>query len=188
MQSGNFAANVFASTSGAVQSAALSPTMQTGTAVSGPKLIPQQNGGLPLPSQFWWQSDPLYSYIYIQSYNYVISQYNNTVTGIPIGNYNTRAKAVYASPIRSIPQNASYNDAYSMALNDGDAIIDLVNKTITSNRRQTVEQQFIDLSIQMLQQMSVRMNQLAVQLGDNMYDSMGSIGTGVQDQSIPTIN
>lgn len=72
LQSGSFTQNTLNATHAAIQTLVTTPT-NAGTPV-GIELIPQQNGGMPLPSESWWVNDPTYRQAYVLSYNQTVGQ------------------------------------------------------------------------------------------------------------------
>jgi len=78
LSSGMLSQQVFEATGGALKTLVSSGTpLQTAAATGtpiGPTLIPQSNGGLPLPSDSWWTNDALYRQAYVIAYNQTVQQ------------------------------------------------------------------------------------------------------------------
>ena len=150
-----------------------SPTVQT-TAVStgtpiGPELIPQQNGGMPLPSDSWWENDPLYRQAYVIAYNQTVGQLAQMLM-------QQKRPAISALP-QSYANSSSPNAAENQASNDGATQLARGGH----DTRWLIEAQ--NNSRLMMQSMTVALNQWLQKLGDRNAGGAGGFATP-PDQSV----
>lgn len=110
LQSGSFTQETFAATKALVNTQSVQTASTAGTPI-GIELIPQENGGMPLPSDSWWINDPTYRQAYVLSYNQTVGQLAQIIML-------QKRPAISTMPM-SFANNATPSAAESLAEKDG---------------------------------------------------------------------
>lgn len=175
LQSGMFTQDVFTATRAALTNVhpATTTTPSATLHPTGPALILQDNGGMPLPSPLWWTADPIYRQAYLQAYNQVAGSLANILI------------AQHRSAIPTLSNNyangsyASISDAVTAAGDAQQARAGHDSRWLAEGRTN---------SLQMFSQMQTVLNTWLQNFGDpNMTAMNGGSTIGAPDQTVITI-
>lgn len=81
LSAGNFTQETYNATKAITKNPTITTSNVTAAPATptGPMLLAQANGGLPLPSENWWKSDAIYRQAYVLAYNQVVGQQAFTI-------------------------------------------------------------------------------------------------------------
>lgn len=184
LQSGAFTQATYEATHAVATTQTVNPTTQDAGVPIGPQLIPQSNGGMPLPSLSWWQNDLLYRQAYVIAYNDTLGQLMQILMQQNRNGQTAHSSGVRGcGPIQQLPmtwaENNSPDNVITQVTNDG------IKQAGCAGTNTRVMNQAQSNSLLMMQTMQLSLNRWLSKLGDK-----NSAGGGIvlpPDQQIFTI-
>lgn len=184
LQSGSFTQATFEATHAVATTQTVNPTTQDSSVPIGPQLIPQSNGGMPLPSLSWWQNDLLYRQAYVIAYNETLGRLMQILMQQNRNGFSAHSSGVRGcGPIHQLPMTWAENDSPDKIINQ--VTFDGENQAGCAGTNTRVMNQAQSNSMLMMQTMQISLNQWLSKLGDK-----NSAGGGIvlpPDQQIFTI-